>query len=106
MTNLTDKKRIAHLEAVNAMAIETIKQIETSYNNSTIGKCHVTLEEINQSINWFNKYGCTELRGKPNEKLLYDSFIKWHNSDEYLTEYNPGAWEMECRFRIWLHLSK
>lgn len=60
MSDLENKKRIAHLEAINAMAIETIRQIETSYNESTAGKCHVTLEEIRQSIQWFNKYGCAD----------------------------------------------
>ena len=53
--DLETKKRIAHLEAVNAMAIETIKQIESALKSD---RC--SLEKIQIAVNWFNKYGCSD----------------------------------------------
>ena len=60
MSDLENKKRIAHLEAVNAMAIETIRQIEISLIVSIAGHSDETLDNIKDSIKWFNKYGCTD----------------------------------------------
>ena len=94
------------LESQNDVALKCIAQIRDAMDELNPCNADETFGSITDAIERFKKYSCTELCGKPNEELLYDSFIKWHNSDEYLIEYNPGAWEMECRFRIWLHLSK
>lgn len=58
--DLDTKKKIAHLEAVNAMALETIKQIKDALSDNVSREIDDVQDEIiariEQSIKWFDKY--------------------------------------------------
>lgn len=54
---LKDKKRIAHLEAVNDMAVECIKQIQNAMYENRAGSSRLTMEKIEKALAWFDKYG-------------------------------------------------
>ena len=55
--NLDTKKKIAHLESQNTMALECIKQVNEIINGGVPYNYAEQVSAVKKALKWFKKYG-------------------------------------------------